>query len=457
MSIISELTPGWLKTKFLLGVDLTLDDGSPYPDDIYTQAIKASIAYLEHELGIIIDPFKVAKERHDAYEPYRSGFWPFRLDFRPVVSIDKIQVRFGSFEAAEIPTSWAQLVSPEHGQIHLIPSEQGLNSSYSFRSGIPLITGDVLQPLRYVPGYFQFSYTAGFPIVTGALEIPIGTQAGDEISVIFETIMNTRCVVEISGISGVTLSSVGHEGFSVKADVDILAGATGTYAASTIPDDIKQAIGYKAALLPLDVAGDLIAGAGIATLSVGMDNIHHSLGTTASATNCLHPDTRIALSNGTTPTIKSLVGVPFFEVACVDDNGIARVGQGHSARRTIEDDVLAVDLSNGERVLCNASHPFRLLGGEYVPAGELREGQHLTPCAITTDQPFLGVIGVTDTGSKSWLYDLTVEDHHCFGLDQGVIVHNSGYGARVLQFERELKSLLPALRAKYKMVNVGVI
>ena len=125
MSIISELTPGWLKTKFLLGVDLTLDDGSPYPDDIYTQAIKASIAYLEHELGIIIDPFKVAKERHDAYEPYRSGFWPFRLDFRPVVSIDKIQVRFGSFEAAEIPTSWAQLVSPEHGQIHLIPSEQG--------------------------------------------------------------------------------------------------------------------------------------------------------------------------------------------------------------------------------------------------------------------------------------------------------------------------------------------
>jgi hypothetical protein len=72
------------------------------------------------------------------------------------------------------------------------------------------------------------------------------------------------------------------------------------------------------------------------------------------------------------------------------------------------------------------------------------------------------VVSVNETGRREWLYDITVDEHHCFGLEAGVIVHNSsatnaGYGARVLQFERELKSLLPALRAKYKAINMGAI
>ena len=44
-------------------------------------------------------------------------------------------------------------------------------------------------------------------------------------------------------------------------------------------------IGWMAALLPLDTAGDLIAGAGIATKSVSIDGLSTSIGTTSSATN----------------------------------------------------------------------------------------------------------------------------------------------------------------------------
>lgn len=281
-STLSELTPAWLKSRFLLGVDLTLDDGSPYPDSIFETSIQGGITYLEHELGISLSTFKVKNERHDAYEPLRSGFWPFRLDHRPVRSINKIQVKFGAFEAAELPSDWANLVSPAHGQIHLIPSQKGLMSSYRFSRGVPLITGDILQPQRYVPGYFYFDYTSGFETVTGSVVVP---QGSIKAQVAFESDLLMKYEVELSSDVASFVSERGHGGFEV-ALADIQAqDTTVTYTVSTLPADIKQAIGYKAALLPLDVAGDLIAGAGIASLSVGVDGIHQSLNTTASATN----------------------------------------------------------------------------------------------------------------------------------------------------------------------------
>ncbi len=284
-STLSELTPDWLKNRFLLGVDLTLDDGSPYPDSIFESAIQGGITYIEHELGISLSTFKVKNERHDAYEPLRSGFWPFRLDHRPVRSIDKIQVKFGAFEAAELPAEWANLVSPAHAQIHLIPSQKGLMSSYRFTNGVPLITGDILQPQRYVPGYFYFDYTSGFESISGSVTIPQGELSAQ---VVFESDILMKYEVELShAVPGysVYVSERGHGGFEVSGTGLHNQDVTVQYTVSTLPADIKQAIGYKAALLPLDVAGDLIAGAGIASLSVGVDGIHQSLNTTASATN----------------------------------------------------------------------------------------------------------------------------------------------------------------------------
>ena len=284
MSVLSELTPAWLKDKFLLGVDLTLDDGTPYPDSIYEQSIAGGITYLEHELGISLSTYKVKGERHDAYEPMRSGFWPFRLDHRPVRSIDKIEVRFGSFEPAELASEWAQLVAPTHGQIHLIPSEKGLMSSYRFTRGVPLITGDVLQPQRYVPGYFHFDYTAGFHSFEGTAVIPVG-ETSVKVDFAEDVLMKYEVSHSSDAPGALSLSERGSDGMVFTIPAAHNADITISYTVSTLPADIKQAIGYKAALLPLDVAGDLIAGAGIASLSIGVDGLHSSLNTTSSSTN----------------------------------------------------------------------------------------------------------------------------------------------------------------------------
>lgn len=51
------------------------------------------------------------------------------------------------------------------------------------------------------------------------------------------------------------------------------------------PTVFQDAVGLMASMLPLDTAGDLIAGAGIASKSVSFDGLSTSLNTTSSATN----------------------------------------------------------------------------------------------------------------------------------------------------------------------------
>ena len=52
-----------------------------------------------------------------------------------------------------------------------------------------------------------------------------------------------------------------------------------------VPRNIVDLIGMFASLGPFNIFGDLIAGAGIGTLSLSMDGLSQSIGTTASATN----------------------------------------------------------------------------------------------------------------------------------------------------------------------------
>lgn len=60
---------------------------------------------------------------------------------------------------------------------------------------------------------------------------------------------------------------------------------TGFLAAEGVPADIKHVVGMYAAIGPLNIAGDLIAGAGIASQSLSIDGLSQAISTTSSATN----------------------------------------------------------------------------------------------------------------------------------------------------------------------------
>jgi hypothetical protein len=456
-SIYDLVTTDWLKSTFLAGIDLTLDDGSAYPDVLYEQSIRGAVAYLEHELGIVIDKRSFTNERHDALNINRDSWWAFRLDQRPVLSFQKWTLQFGSFDPVEMPVRWLQLLAPESGQVHLIPSQDQLGS-FLYSAGVPLIMGGFIQPYRYIPGYFGFDYTAGFDSQSGSATIASGqTEVAVTLDPKIESPYYAAALTGATALGKLTIAEEASTGFKLKAAVAAAGDQAVTWSVTTIPRDIIHLVGLRAAMLPIDIAGDLISGAGVANYSIGADGVHQSLGTTSSATNCLTPETTVVLADGSTPTIKSLVGLASFDVASVDAEGNPVVGRGHHARVTTTDDVLAVRLSTGDEVRCNSTHPFRLSSGDYVAAGDLVAGQVLTPCGLVTDEPVITVLEVVPTGERRELYDITVDDYHCFGIGQGVIVHNSGYGARRQAYERELKARLPALRAKYRQLGFGVI
>jgi len=60
---------------------------------------------------------------------------------------------------------------------------------------------------------------------------------------------------------------------------------TAGFAAGKVPMTIRELIGKKASFGPLNIAGDLLCGAGIASQSIGIDGLSQSFNTTSSATN----------------------------------------------------------------------------------------------------------------------------------------------------------------------------
>jgi len=294
--MLDSLTDSWLKESFLLGIDLTLDDGSPYPDTLYTQSISSAISYVEHELGIVLNEISVDNERHDALDINRAAWWPLRLDRRPVLEVTKFELRFGNYQPVNIPVSWCQILSPEHGQVHLIPSQESLGS-YLYRAGVPLIMGDTLTPHAYIPGYFQIGYKAGFEMRGGTVTMPSGEQ---QVSVTLSDEMpNANYFLDYAtgnnSLGRITIDNKSKSSFDIKTQ-NTAGGGNGEikWGITTVPADLKHIVGLKAAMLGLDVAGDLIAGAGVANYSIGADGVHQSLGTTSSATNSGYGARRLA-------------------------------------------------------------------------------------------------------------------------------------------------------------------
>lgn len=113
------------------------------------------------------------------------------------------------------------------------------------------------QIIEYDPDWIHIDHDAGHvEIVPGAGQITLG-QTGAFLPLVFG----------------------GQKYLPQAFRIDYTAGFT------TVPADIRHAIGLIASIGPFNIAGDLIAGAGIASQSISIDGLSQSLATTSSATN----------------------------------------------------------------------------------------------------------------------------------------------------------------------------
>jgi hypothetical protein len=271
--------PEWLKQTYLLGVDLTLDDGSPYPDELFTTALDQSERAIASELGLTLQP-QTYQERHDREPDGVSGWWPIRSRQRPLLAVDKLSIVYGrSTTRSELPPEWAIITEQDAGQIHIVPTTEGA-SSYLVAGGMPVILGlGGLSQAFYVPAYFELTYQAGFPLYTGAATIAQG-QSSTSIS-LPATLERPYTATTSAG----SISARLYDSIEISLDSPAQADTPLTWQVDTMPPELIRAIALKSSNVVLNIAGDLIAGAGIAQLSTSMDGLSQSIATTASATN----------------------------------------------------------------------------------------------------------------------------------------------------------------------------
>ncbi len=206
-----------LKDIYLLGVDLTDNDGNGYPDRLFQHYIDAAVAWMERELDIYITPRNVVNETHDHIGDDYGQWGYFQLDHYPTIRMDRVYFQYPSMtEAVDIDSDWWVLQEDGmHGVFQMVPGRGNI-------ADVHLIPGE-LMPLwsgahGRVPGVWHFDYRAGF-----------------------------------------------EEG--------------------AIPEDVKHCVAILASYGVLDIAGDLVAGAGIANFSISVPGLSQSVGTTSSATN----------------------------------------------------------------------------------------------------------------------------------------------------------------------------
>lgn len=205
-----------LKTNYLFGLDLTIDDGTPFPDSLYQWFIQSAVSWVEHRLDIPIRPKPVEDERHDYYrEDYEKYIW-LHLKEYPVIDVEEVKMVLPGEEVIQtFDRSWLH-VQKDSGQVNIVPGSGTAGTIIFGASGtwVPFLYGRN----RFIPDVFRVKYTAGF-------------------------------------------------------------------ASNEVPPILRDIIGKVASFGPLNIAGDLIGGAGIASSSLSLDGLSQSINTTSSATN----------------------------------------------------------------------------------------------------------------------------------------------------------------------------
>lgn len=210
------ITPEELKNIFLFGVDLTDDDGNPYPPEMFEFYIRSAQEWLEMQVPGLVLCETEFEEVHDYWVSDYTSYSFLKLFRFPVQEVSFVGVQFPlATNVLQFDPSWYRTESV--GAItNLVPTAGTFSNILLSQGGnfLPLLyTG-----LTYVPSIFRVTYKAGF-------------KKGDA------------------------------------------------------PNLLKEIVGMKAAMGPLNIAGDLIAGAGIASKSISIDGLSQSIGTTSSATN----------------------------------------------------------------------------------------------------------------------------------------------------------------------------
>jgi len=311
-------------------MDLTDDQAIDYPSEIVSFAMDDAEAWIGTMLDIQVPEIAIVGERHDFSDPQAGWNTFLKVRKTPVKSIQDIKFYVGQTPILQVPDEWPLQVI--NGQIQIVPSA-GTSARYPLQAMSFFQNAYLSAYSNNIPGLYSISYTAGFNIhgtpdtysvaiagasnawtpaadtyPNGALTITLASaQAADK----------TFTVKGFRKVDGKPLDGV-KRGAKVAANLpetivipagqttvttdnewsNILrvefSGVTGnvTFSGASVdpsvidcPRDVLGLMGMYASRYLLNIAGDLIAGAGIANKSISFNGVSQSIGTTSSPEN----------------------------------------------------------------------------------------------------------------------------------------------------------------------------
>lgn len=218
-----------LKELYLFGLDLTDDAGTPYPDSLYAHYIRQAVSQVEHTLDIKLSRVQYTEERHDYFRQDYVKHMFVKLFHQPVISVESVRIFMpGEDEIISFENDWIH-IQRASGHVEIVPGLSAASATWIGITGVWLPLA--VRRYDFLPDAFRIAYTAGFGVKRG------------------------------TGVS--------------PSDPDL----------DEVPHDIKEVVGKVASFGPLNIAGDLLGGAGIASQSLSIDGLSQAFSTTSSATN----------------------------------------------------------------------------------------------------------------------------------------------------------------------------
>lgn len=158
--VVATISPSYLKTNYLNGLDFVDENGVTIPAQWYAVKLRTAIATFERITKVRILRRTITAELHDYYAQDYAQFMYLNLFEYPVVSVESISAMYPTGQIiTTFPNEWVRLDKMK-GQIQLVPTNGTLSQVILGQGGsyLPILFGTMSK----LPQLFHIDYTAGF-------------------------------------------------------------------------------------------------------------------------------------------------------------------------------------------------------------------------------------------------------------------------------------------------------
>lgn len=160
--ILEVLPVPLFKERYLIGLELVLGDGTPFPDSFFEHYIRAGVRRVERMIDLPLRELACEERKDWERRQWEEQYGRLKTNKFPIIGIDEISLRFpgtpANTDALVIKPEWVSLRGGNSRTIQIVPTG-GITSFFA--------TGGAWWTLawsrnEWVPNAFTVKYRAGF-------------------------------------------------------------------------------------------------------------------------------------------------------------------------------------------------------------------------------------------------------------------------------------------------------